>query len=210
LPTWLRRRSLPAELESADRRAAGGAFPGRYLPTCDALANERGWSPPRVALAAVAAGAAMVLSADGSGELRGPARTAVASPQTRISPHRQSSTPSTPLPATASLQPAAIQTRAQELLTGYLALPHGRGPLRASRHVAARGLRRELQRNRPRVTPMQRRTRTRAVHLRAALCSPRSARAAATLKNRGGRPYPLQLYLERRGALWVVTHIGDA
>ena len=57
---------------------------------------------------------------------------------------------------------------------------------------------------------MQQRTRTRTSDLRTALPSPGSARAVATLKDRGGPPYPLPLYLERRGALWVVTRIGDA
>lgn len=57
---------------------------------------------------------------------------------------------------------------------------------------------------------MQQQTRTRTVDLRVALPSPGSARAVATLKDRGGPPYPLRLYLERRGTRWVVTRIGDA
>jgi hypothetical protein len=56
----------------------------------------------------------------------------------------------------------------------------------------------------------EQRTRTRTVDLHAALPSPGGARAAATLKDRGGPPYPLRLYLERRGTRWVVTRIGDA
>ena len=134
----------------------------------------------------------------------------VPGPPARGPTHQRSPTPSTPLPATGSPPPAAIKTRAQEFLTGYLALLHGRGSVRALHHVAARGLLRELQRNRPRVTPMQQRTRARTLDLRTTLPSPGSARAVATLKDRGGPPYPLLLYLERRGALWVVTRIGDA
>jgi hypothetical protein len=160
-----------------------------------------------VALFAVS-GAATVLSADGSDE-RSKARTPAASLETRTPPH-PSPTAFTPLPAKAAPQAAAIESRAHEFLTGYLALVHGRGSVRALRRVATRGLLRELRRNRPRVTPMQQRTRTRTVDLHAALPSPGSARAAATLKNRGGPPYPLQLYLERRGGRWVVTRIGDA
>jgi hypothetical protein len=161
-----------------------------------------------VAMVAVSTGAATVLSADGSDNQRSKTRTAAVSPQTRTPPHPRWRTSSTP--ATASPQPAAIETRAHEFLAGYLALLHGRGSTRALRHVAARELRRELQRDRPRVTPMQQRTRTRTVDLRTALPSPGSARAVATVKDRGGPPYPLQLYLGRRGARWVVTRIGDA
>jgi hypothetical protein len=163
-----------------------------------------------VALLAVAAGAATVLSVEGSDRQRSGARTLAPSPRTRTPSHRRSPTPSTPLLGTASPQRAAIQTRARHFLNGYLALLHGRGSIRALRHVAARGLLRELRRKRPRVTPTQQRTRTRTVDLRAALASPGSARAVATLKDRGGPPYPLQLYLERRGTRWVVTRIGDA
>jgi hypothetical protein len=163
-----------------------------------------------VALVAVAAAAATVLSADGSDEQRPQVRTPTASPQTHPPPHRRSSTPSTPLPATSSPQPAEIQTRAHEFLADYPALPHGRGSIRALRRVAAREPLRELRRNRARVTPMQQETRTRTVELRNALRSPGGVRATATGKERGGPPYPLLLYLERRGALWVVTRIGDA
>jgi hypothetical protein len=161
-----------------------------------------------VALLAVATGAATGLPADGSDNQRSMTRTAAAPPRARTPPHPRSPTPATP--ATASPQPAAVQTRAHRFLTGYLALPHGRGSIRALRHVAVRGLLRELRRNRPRVTPMQQRTRTRTVHLHTALPSPGSARAGATLKDRGGPPYLLQLYLERHGTRGVVTHIGDA
>jgi hypothetical protein len=103
-----------------------------------------------------------------------------------------------------------MQNRACELLSGHLALLHGRGSIRPLRHVATRGLLRELRRNRPRVTPKQQQTRTRMVDLRAAFRSQGSARAVATLKDCAVPPYPLQLYLERRRALWVVTRIGDA
>lgn len=163
-----------------------------------------------VPLLAVSTGAATLLRSDGSDKQRSKPRTAAAPPQTRPPTDPRSPTPSTPLPATASRQSAAIQTCAGEFLTGYLALVHGRGSVRALRRVAARGLLRELRRNRPRVTPMQQQTRTRTLDLRTALPSPGSARAAATLKDRGGPPHPLLLYLERRDALWVVTRIGDA
>jgi hypothetical protein len=162
-----------------------------------------------VALLAVSTGAATLVSTDGSDKPRSKPRT-VAAPETRTPTDPRSPTPSTPLPATGSPQAAAIRGRAQKFLTGYLALLHGRGSVRALRRVAARGLLRELRRNRPRVTPMQQRTRTRTLDLRTLLPSPGSARAVATLKDRGGPPYHLLLYLERRGARWVVTRIGDA
>src|SRR5688572_17973413 len=114
-----------------------------------------------VALLAVAAAAATVLSADGSDRQRSGARTPAASPPTRAPTDQRSPTPSMPPPGTASSQRAAIETRARQFLNGYLALLHGRGSRRALGHVAARGLLRELRRTRPRVTPMQQRTRTR-------------------------------------------------
>ena len=114
------------------------------------------------------------------------------------------------MPATARPQAAAIQSAAQDFLTGYLALMHGHRAVRALRPVSTRRLLRELRRTRPRVTPMQQRTRTRTADLRTALPSPGSARAVATLKDPEGPPYPLLLYLERRGARWIVTRIGDA
>jgi hypothetical protein len=163
-----------------------------------------------VALLAVSAGAATVLSPDGSDEQRSKARAPVASPQTPTPPHQRSPAPSRPLPATASPVPAAVRARAHELLIGYLAQLHGRGSVAALRHLAAGGLARELRRNRPRVTPTQERTRSGIVELRAALRSPGSVRAVATVNEGGGPPFALQLYLERRGARWVVTRIGDA
>jgi hypothetical protein len=161
------------------------------------------------ALLAVSAGAATVLSPDGADEQRSRARARVASPQT-TQPHQLSPAPSRPLPATASPAPAAVRARAREFLIGYLAQLHGRGSAAALRHLAARGLARELRRNRPRVTPTQERTRSRIVELRAALRSPGSVRAVATVNEGGGPPFALQLYLERRGSRWVVTRIGDA
>jgi hypothetical protein len=163
-----------------------------------------------VALLAVSAGAATVLSADGSDERRSRARAPAASPQTTAPPHQRSRAPSAPLPASASPVAEAVRARAREFVIGYLAQLHGRGSVPALRHLAAGGLARELRRNRPRVTPTQQRTRSRIVELRAALCSPGSARAVATVKQLAGPPYPLRLYLERRGARWVVTRIGDA
>jgi hypothetical protein len=163
-----------------------------------------------VALLAVSTGAATLLISNASDRQRSKPRTAAAPQQTRTPTDPRSPTSSTPLPGTASPQPTAVQTRAHGFLAGYLELLHGRDSIRALRHVAARGLLREPRRNRPRVTPMQQRTRTRTLDLRTALPSPGSARAVATLKDRGGSPYPLLLYLERRGALWVVTRIGDA
>lgn len=132
-----------------------------------------------VALLAVPVCAVTVLSADGSDLQRSQARTAEASPQTRTPSQQQSPSPLPTLPATASPQPAAMQDRAFELLSGYLTLLHGRGSIRPLRRAAARGLLRELRRNRPRVTPKQQQIRTRIVDVRAAFRAQESARAAA-------------------------------
>jgi hypothetical protein len=164
-----------------------------------------------LALLAVSAGAAAVLSADGSDEQRAHPRTPLASPHIPA-PQRQSSpvasTP--PSSAIASPGPAIAPARARQFLTGYLALLHGRGSITALRHVAAGELLRELRRNHPRVTPSQQQSRARILAVAVALRSPASVRAVATVEDGGGPPYALALYLERRGARWVVTRIGDA
>jgi hypothetical protein len=104
---------------------------------------------------------------------------------------------------------AAARSSARGFLTGYLALLHRRGSTRALVHVAPR-LRRELRRTRPRVTPAQQQTRSEILQLSAALRSPGSVRALATVREQGGPPYPLALYLERDGTGWIVMRIGDA
>lgn len=208
--TARRSRSLAAEgrvpnpsIGRRDARRALSADVRRFRP-------RRRVAAATVALLAVSTGAATLLSTDSSDKPRSKPRTVAAPPQTRTPTDPRSPTPSTPLRATASPQAAAIQSRANEFLTGYLALLHGRRFVRALRRVAERGLLRELRRNRPRVTPAQQQTATRTVDLRTALPSPGSARAVATLRDRDGTRYPLLLCLERRGALWVVTRIGDA
>src|SRR4051794_28771192 len=99
-----------------------------------------------LAMLAVLAGAAAVLSAGGSDERRAGLRTPVASSQTRTPPRQSSPAPSTP-PSLAIASPRPAAARARQFLTGYLALLHGRGALPALRHVAARRLLREMRRN---------------------------------------------------------------
>jgi hypothetical protein len=94
-------------------------------------------------------------------------------------------------------------------LSGYLALVEGRGSLGELRH-AAPTLVRELAADAPRATPAQQRYRSRVRKLGLGSVGAPSARAVAILQSRGGPPYPLVLYLERRGTRWLVTRIGDA
>jgi len=103
-----------------------------------------------------------------------------------------------------------MQDRAFELLSGYLTLLHGRGSIRPLRRAAARGLLRELRRK-PAASHTQATADPHADRRRARRvpCTGKCSRRRP-LKDRGGPPYPLQPYLERRGALWVVTRIGDA
>ena len=163
-----------------------------------------------LALVAVSASAAAVLSADDSAERRADPRTHVASPQTRTPPRQSSPVPPTP-PSSATASPgSAVRPRARQFLIGYLALLHGRGSVPALRHVAAGELLRELRRNRPRVTPSQQHSRARILDVTVAPRSTASVRTVATVEDGDGPPYALALYLERRGARWVVTRIGDA
>lgn len=164
-----------------------------------------------LALLVFPAGAAALSSVDGTDEQRAHPRTPVASPLTRTRPRQPSPVRSTPPGAATVLpEPPVARARAREFVTRYLAVLHGRGSLSALRPVAARPLLRELRRSHPRVTPWQHQTRSRILDLSAPLRSPGSVRAVATLKGRGGLPYLLQLYLERRDGRWVVTRLGDA
>lgn len=157
-----------------------------------------------VLLAGSAATALALSSSDGSDEQRTRAQTPLASTETRTRARQP------PASAVVSPEPAAARARAREFLTGYLALLHGRGSMPALRQLAASRLLRELRRNRARVTPSQHQSGSRILRLRVTLRSPASVRALAAVKERGGPPYALRLYLEHRGARWVVTRIGDA
>ena len=152
-----------------------------------------------VLLAGSAASAIALSSSDGSEQQRTRAQTPLASTETRTRARQP------PAPAVVSPEPVA-----REFLTGYLALLHGRGSIPALRQLAARGLLRELGRNRARVTPSQQQSGSRILRLRVTLRSPASVLALTAVKQRGGPPYALRLYLEHRGARWVVTRIGDA
>ena len=100
-------------------------------------------------------------------------------------------------------------TAARRFLTDYLRFVRGRQSTRTL-SAAAPELRRDLRHHPARPTPTQqvRSTTVRAVEV--TLQVPDSVRAIATLQAAGGPPYPLLLYLERRGARWLVTRIGDA
>jgi hypothetical protein len=104
---------------------------------------------------------------------------------------------------------AAARIAARRFLADYLRLVRGRGSVRALRHTAS-ALRRELRRHPARATPaLQLRPST----IRGVDLTPQGAgsvRAIAILQEAGGPPYPLLLYLERRGSGWLVTRIGDA
>jgi hypothetical protein len=162
-------------------------------------------------LLVVSAGSAAILSGEGSDEQRTRPRMPPASPRTRARP-RQPSPVRSSLPRTPAAPPGptAARARARKFLTGYLALLHGRGSIQALRLIAARELLRDLRRNGSRVTPAQQQTGSRILHVNAEPRSAASVRVVATVKPRAGPSYPLQLYLERRGARWVVTRIGDA
>ena len=108
-----------------------------------------------------------------------------------------------------SLGTAAARTAARRFLADYLRFVRGRQSTRTLSDAAPE-LRRDLRRHPARPTPTQqvRPATIRAVEV--TLQVPDSVRAIATLQAAGGPPYPLLLYLERRGAGWLVTRIGDA
>jgi hypothetical protein len=104
---------------------------------------------------------------------------------------------------------AAARTAARRFLADYLGHIRGHRSTRALSEAAPE-LRRELRRRPPRATPTQQ---VRPTSIRAVIVSPLgqgSVRATATLQDAGGPPYSLLLYVERRGARWLVTRIGDA
>ena len=106
-------------------------------------------------------------------------------------------------------QAASARAAARRFLADYLQLIRGREFPRTL-NDAAPELRRDLRRHPARPTPTQQ---VRPATIRAVdvmLQGPDSVRAIATLQAAGGPPYPLLLYLERRGTRWLVTRIGDA
>ena len=122
-----------------------------------------------------------------------------------------SSRPASKRPTTraGSPTPASARTAARRFLADYLQLIRGRQSTRTLSDAAPE-LRRDLRRHRARPTPTQQ---VRPATIRAVdvtLQGPDSVRAIATLQAAGGPPYPLLLYLERRGTRWLVTRIGDA
>jgi hypothetical protein len=107
-----------------------------------------------------------------------------------------------------SPEPAMAGTAARRFLADYLRLIRGRRSTRTLSDAAPE-LRRDLRRHPARPTPTQQ---VRPTTIRAVEVTPRgqgSVRATATLQDAGGPQYTLLLYLERRGARWLVTRIGD-
>ena len=103
---------------------------------------------------------------------------------------------------------SAARSAARGFLAGYLAYVHGRGSTRAIEHTTPQ-LRRELSRRPARVTPTQESGATLARRLTLDVQAGGGVRALATLHDRGGPPYALLLYLERRASGWTVTRLGD-
>ena len=121
------------------------------------------------------------------------------------------SLPASKRPTTGARSPklASARTAARRFLADYLQLIRGRESPRTL-SAATPELRRDLRRHRARPTPTQqvRPATVRAVDVM--LQGPDSVRAIATLQAASGPPYPLLLYLERRGTGWLVTRVGDA
>ena len=173
--------------------ARGDARPSRWLP---------------LSALALLVGGFLIARPDRTPETaHGPTAT---QPPARDSP-ASPSVPASKRPATraGSPGPAAARTAARRFLSDYLRLIRGRQSTRTLSDAAPE-LRRDLRRYPARPTPTQqlRPATIRAVDVK--LQVPGSVRAVATLQDAGGPPYPLLLYLERRGARWLVTRIGDA
>ena len=119
---------------------------------------------------------------------------------TASTPLPSPSVPASKRPATrpGSPGPATARTAARRFLADYLRLIRGRQSTRTLSDAAPE-LRRDLRRHPPRATPTQQ---VRPATIRAVdvtLQGADSVRAIATLQAAGGPPYPLLLYLERRG-----------
>jgi hypothetical protein len=172
--------------------------------------GSRGSTIALVSLSALALLVAGVLIAGPNRTPESAQRPPATRPTVSISPPSPS-VPASKRPATlpGSAGRATARTAARDFLADYLRLIRGRESPRTL-SAAAPELRRDLRRHPARPTPA---LQVRPTTIRAIGVSRQgegSVRAIATVQVPGGPPYPLLLYLERRGARWLVMRIGDA
>jgi hypothetical protein len=184
-------------------------MPWRAL-SADVSGSQRRSTFALAALAALAVliGGFVIASPDRTPQTtHGP--TATQPPAWDSPPTSSGPAPKRPARRTDALGTAAARATARRFLTDYLRLVRGRHSTRTLSDAAPE-LRRDLRRHPARPTPTQqlRPATIRAVEV--TLQGPDSVRAIATLQAAGSPPYPLLLYLERRGTHWVVARIGDA
>jgi hypothetical protein len=170
--------------------------------------SSRGPAPAvALALLAVPIAGFLIARPDRPPERDRPARTTQSQAARRW--HQQPSVQATRTPQSSGRSKLTdARSSARSFLSAYLAHVHGRGSVRAITHAAPELLR-ELTRHPVRVTPGQERIRPQIRSLNLAAQTGASVRAVAILRDSGGPPYPLLLYLERRASIWTVTRLGD-
>jgi hypothetical protein len=94
----------------------------------------------------------------------------------------------------------------ERFLAGYLRFAYGRGRALAVSGVTP-ALRRELLRQRARLTPVERWRRPRVVSLQTIVTSPTFAVARAVIGDGGVAAYPLLFTLEHGGGRWAVSSV---
>ena len=163
--------------------------------------------PPRVRRFLVVAGAllalgavmaALTLTTPRSGqERRGtPPPPAAASVPRRLPP---------PVTTAAMLEARRV---AERFLAGYLPFAYGRGSALAIRGVTP-ALRRQLLRERARVTPVERRRRPRVLSLQLVGTTPAFVVATAIIDDGGVTAYRLRFTLQHGGGRWAVSSVAE-
>jgi hypothetical protein len=97
---------------------------------------------------------------------------------------------------------------AERFLAGYLPFAYGRGSALAVRGVTP-ALRRQLLRDRARLTPVERRRRPRVLALQTVGTTPAFVVATAVIDDGGVTTYRLRFTLQREASRWAVSTVGD-
>lgn len=166
--------------------------------------------PRRVRRFVVAAGAllalgavmaALIMSAPRGGLKHRPTPRQVAAGSSRTPPRRLPP----PVPAAAMRDARRV---AERFLTGYLPFAYGRGSALAVGDVTST-LRRQLRRERARLTPVELRRRPRVVSLQTVGTTPAFVVAMAVIDDGGVATYRLRFTLQAGAGRWAVSSVEE-
>jgi hypothetical protein len=166
--------------------------------------------PPRVRRSLVAAGALLALGAVMAALTLSAARSdherrRTPPPVGASSPQSLPSRLPPPVPTAAIGDARRV---AERFLAGYLPFAYGRGSALAVRGVTP-ALRRQLLRDRARLTPVERRRRPRVLALQTVGTTPAFVVATAVIDDGGVTTYRLRFTLQREASRWAVSTVGD-